>query len=102
MDDIFFLLEHGEDKIKEFIEHLNEKHPTIKFTAEWSQTSINFLDVTVSLIGTKATTDLYAKPTDSHQYLHSSSCHLYHYKKGTSYSQALCLNRICSDPVQKV
>ena len=102
MDDIFFLLEHGEDKIKEFIEHLNEKHPTIKFTAEWSQTSINFLDVTVSLIGTKATTDLYAKLTDSHQYLHSSSCHLYHYKKGTPYSQALCFNRICSDHVQRV
>ena len=32
---------------KEFTEHLNEKHPIIKFTAEWSQTSINFLDVTV-------------------------------------------------------
>ena len=39
IDDIFFLWEHGEEKLKEFIEHLNEKHPTIKFTAEWSQTS---------------------------------------------------------------
>ena len=51
IDDIFFLWEHGEEKLKEFIEHLNEKHQTIKFTAEWSQTSIKFLDVTVSLIG---------------------------------------------------
>ena len=98
IDDIFFLWEHGEEKLKEFIEHLNEKHPTIKFTAEWSQTSINFLDVTVSLIGGKITTDLYVKPTDSHQYLHSSSCHPYHCKKGIPYSQALRLNRICSDP----
>ena len=96
--DIFFLWEHGEEKLKEFIEHLNEKHPTIKFTAEWSQTSINFLDVTVSVIGGKITTDLYVKPTDSHQYLHSSSCHPYHCKKGIPYSQALRLNRICSDP----
>ena len=39
--------------------------------AEWSQTSINFLDVTVSLIGGKITTDLYVKATDGHQYLHS-------------------------------
>ena len=73
------------------------KHPTIKFTAEWSQTSINFLDVTVSLIGGKITTDLYVKATDSHQYLHSSSCHPYHCKKGIPYSQAFRLNRICSD-----
>ena len=96
--DIFFLWEHREEKLKEFIEHLNEKHPTIKLTAEWSQTSINFLDVTVSLIGGKVTTDLYVKPTDSHQYLHSSSCHPYHCKKGITYSQALRLSRICSDP----
>ena len=93
----FFLWEHGEEKLKEFIEHLNEKHPTIKFTAEWSQTSINFLDVTVSLIGGKINTDLYVKPTDSHQYLHSSSCHPYHCKKGIPYSQALRLNTLATE-----
>ena len=46
--DIFFLWEHGENKLKLFIEEVNKVHPTIKFTAEWSKTSINFLDVTVS------------------------------------------------------
>ena len=96
MDDIFFLWEHGEEKLKGFIEHLNEKHPTIKFTAEWSKTSINFLDATVSLVGGNITTNLYVKPTDSHQYLHSS-CHPYHCKKGIPYSQALRVNRICLD-----
>ena len=50
IDDIFFLWEHEEEKLNEFIEHLNEKHRTIKFTAEWSQTSINVLDVAVSFI----------------------------------------------------
>ena len=98
IDDIFFLWEHGEEKLQKFIEHLNEKHLTIKFTAEWSQTLINFLDVTFSHIGVKVTTDLCVKPTDSYQYLHSSSCHPYHCKKGIPYSQALCLSRICSDP----
>ena len=38
-----FLWEHGEEKLKEFTEHLNE--------IDWSQTSTNFLNVTVSLIG---------------------------------------------------
>ena len=99
IDDIFFLWEHGEEKLKKFIEYLNEKHLTIKFTAEWSQTSINFLDVSVSFTDGKITTDLYAKATDSHQYLHSSSCHPYHCKKGIPYSQALRLSRICSDPI---
>ena len=77
---------------------MNEKHLTIKFTAEWSQTSINFLDVTVSLIGGKVTTDSYVEPTDSHQYLHSSSNHPYHCKEGIPYIQALRLNRICTGP----
>ena len=81
IDDIFFIWEHGEEKLKEFIDVLNKKHPTIKFTAEWSKTQINFLDVTVYLENGNIKTDLYVKPTDTHQYLHSSSCHPYHCKK---------------------
>ena len=41
-------------------------------------------------------TDLYVKPTDSHQYLLSSSCHPFYCKKGIPYSQVLRFNRICS------
>ena len=41
----------------------------MKFTTKWSQKSINFLDVTVSLIDDQIETDVYVKPTDSHQYL---------------------------------
>ena len=77
---------------------MNEKHPTIKFTANWSQTSINFFDVKVSLIGGKVAVDLYVKPPYICQYLQSSSCNPYHCKKGIPYSQTLRLNRIYSDP----
>ena len=97
IDDIFFLWEHGENKLKSFIDKINKAYPTIKFTAEWSKTSINFLDVTVTLIEGVIETDLFVKPTDSHQYLQSSSCHPFHCKKGIPYSQALRLNRICSE-----
>ena len=72
-------------------------HPTINFTAEWSKTSIDFLDVTVSLIEGVIETDLLVKPTDSHQYLQSSSCHPFHCRRGIPYSQALRLNRVCSE-----
>ena len=96
IDDIFFLWEHGENKLKSFIDKINKVHPTIKFTAEWSKT-INFLDVTVSLIERVTKTDLFVKPTDSHQYLQSSLCHPFHCKKGIPYSQAISLNCICSE-----
>ena len=71
-------------------------HPTIKFTIDWSKTSINFLDVTVSIAEGLIETDLYVKPIDSHQYILSSSCHPFYCKEGIPYSQALSLNRICS------
>ena len=41
--------------------------------------------------------DLFAKPADTHQFLDPSSSHAYHCKKGIPYSQALRINRICSD-----
>ena len=44
-------------------------------------------------------TDLFAKPTDTHQFLDPSSSHPYHCKKVIPNSQALRLNRICSDNV---
>ena len=97
IDNIFFIWEHGEEKLKEFIDVLNKKYRTTTFTAEWSKTQINFLDVTVYLENRKIKPDLYVKLTDTHQYLHSSSCHPYHCKKGIPYSQTLRLNRICSD-----
>ena len=49
IDDIFFIWEHGEDSLKQFIETLNALHITIKFMAEWSREEINFLDVNVRL-----------------------------------------------------
>ena len=97
IDDIFFLWELGEEKLKSFIDNINKMHPTIKFTVDWSKTSMNFLDVTVSIAEGVVQTDLYVKPTDSHQYLLSSSCHPLYCKKGILYSQALRLNRICSN-----
>ena len=50
IDDIFFLWQHGENKLKSFIDKINKVHPTNNFPAEWSETSINSLDGTVSLI----------------------------------------------------
>ena len=63
---------------------------------DYSAIEINFLDVTVTKLGNKLETDLYCKPTDTHQYLHSQSCHRNVYKKSTTYGQTVKIKRICS------
>ena len=65
--------------------------------ADWSCSSVNFLDVKVIMKDGKIITDSYVKPTDTHRYLDSSSCRSYHCKKSNPYSQALCRNRIGSN-----
>ena len=90
IDDIFFILFL-------FINEINSFHPTIKFTADWSKEKFIFLDVEVTLKNGVLSTDLFVKPTDTHQFLDPSSCHPYHCKKGIPYSQTLRLNRICSN-----
>ena len=42
-------------------------------------------------------TDLFCKPSDTHQYLHRKSCHPWHTKGAIPFSQALRIRRICSD-----
>ena len=84
IDDIFFLWEHGQEKLKPFIDTINEMHATVKFTADWSKMSINFLEVTVSIAEAIIETDLYDKSNYNHQHL-LSSCHPFYCKKGIYY-----------------
>ena len=78
IDDTFVIWEHGEENLQ----------PTIKFTYEFSKLSVKFLD-------NNLVKNLFVKPTDAHQFLEASSCHVFHTKRAIPYSQALRLNRIC-------
>ena len=66
----------GKKELKEFSEVLNSYHPTMKFTARETMGGDN--DIEVIKKRNQLITDLYIKPTDTHQYIHSSSC-----RKGT-------------------
>lgn len=93
----FFIWKHGRDNLIKFIDRAKSFHPSIKFTAEYSKTDINFLDTIVKKGPTgKLYTDLYVKPTDKSNYLHFSSAHPPHCKKSLSYSQFLRINKICT------
>ena len=97
IDDIFFIWEHGEESLKEFINEFNAFHSTIKFTADLSKEKVNFLDVEVTLQNGILATDLFVKTTDTQQFLDPTSCYPYHCKKGIPHSQTLRFNRICSN-----
>ena len=57
----FLLWKHGEEKLKYFIDDINKIHPTIKFTSDWSETSLNFLDVLIYIAESIIEIDLYVK-----------------------------------------
>ena len=72
MDDIFMIWTRSVQDLNtftSFLNLLNDIHPTMKFTCDYSFTPIPFLDVSVSLHNGKIVTVLYTKPTDKHQYL---------------------------------
>ena len=96
IDDVFLIWTHGQEELEKFVNYCNSRHPTIKFTTERSTQSIPFLDVMVNLHNGFLETDLYSKPTDTHQYLQWSSCHPKHTKQSLPYSLAFRLRRICS------
>ena len=82
---------------KKFFQYLNNCFPSIKFETDQSTSHIHFLDVTVSIDDHhNIQTDLYTKPTDSHNYLNYKSAHPRHCRAGIPYSQFLRLKRICS------
>ena len=56
---------------------------------------ISFLDVRVVVEDSLFHTDVYSKPTDTHQYSNYKSCHPPHVKRGILCGQALRFKRIC-------
>ena len=99
IDDIFLLWNGTLDELTTFLEEINRLHPTIKFDAKYSTSSIEFLDTKVyKFTDGKLHTTLYTKPTDRQSYLHNKSYHPTSCKRSIAYSQALRIKRICSEP----
>ena len=89
VDDTFIIWPHGPQDLQLFLAHLNDLHPSIKFTMEQEQgNSISFLDVKISrrTDGTLGHS-VYRKPTHTDRYLHNSSFH--HPRVKSSVNRAL-------------
>ena len=93
MDDGFIPWNNNLD-IKIFLNLLNSMHPNIQYTIEASEISndtqtINFLDVKVILNKDNTIeTDIYYKPTNSHEYLNYNSHHPKHVKDNIPFNLA--------------
>ena len=78
--------------------YINSIHSSFQLASNYSKECVQFLDVSVSVDNSgKNTTNLYVKPSDTHQYLLATSCHHSHSKRSISYSQALRMHLICSN-----
>jgi len=68
-------------KLDDFLEILNSKHTTIKFTLEKEiNSTINFLDISITKCNNKLDFGIYRKPTSNDRYIDGTSSHPYIYK----------------------
>ena len=74
-DDCFVLWDGTVVRLNEFFSFINTLDQDLKFTMELGGSSICFLDLRISVINNHLFTSVYSKPTDSHLYLDSTSCH---------------------------
>ena len=98
IDDVISAWDTSIDKIEDFLQQANNFHPTIKFTAEISETETTFLDTKVYK-GVRFNKDsildvqTHFKPTETFQYTNFYSCHPPGVTKGFIKGEALRLLR---------
>ena len=101
LDDCFILWSKGEENLKKFHSILNNLHPDLKFTIEYNDERLPFLDVLLIKSNNRISTDIFFKETDSKQYLNFQSCHPKHTKTSIPYNLARRICTIVSDQSQK-
>ncbi|XP_054257426.1 uncharacterized protein LOC128982489 [Macrosteles quadrilineatus] len=98
VDDTFVVFPHGDDKLNEFLEHLNSVSSSIKLTMEVeSQNKLPFLDVCVEKHLNSLRTSVYRKKTHTGQYLNFQSNQQISVKEGVAYSLFDRAKSICSN-----
>ena len=99
LDDIWFLWRGSERSFSMFLNSVNKIGSQFGITLKGDvDVMINFLDVTVLLVGECIKTTLFVKPTDAQRYLHRKSDHSWHTFRSIPYSQFRRTVVVCSDP----
>ena len=101
-NDTWDLEDHvSEQQLETFAGYLNSNvfENKIKFTRETSKNELVFLETKVHLKDGFLISEIYSKPTDSHEYLNPRSCHPPQVTRNNPNSVALRIRRNCSDRV---
>ena len=75
IDDIIGVTSMNSSQLLDFINFVQNFHPTVKFTYQISKTSITFLNMNISLKQGILSTSIHYRTTDSHSYLDYRSSH---------------------------
>ena len=88
-DDYIGISTSTKKELDDFIQYVNDFDPSLSHTYDISDTSVNFLDISISMSQHGLTTDISYKDIDTHSYLRYESVHPSSCKKSIHYSQFL-------------
>ena len=98
IDDVFGLFKGTKEQFQKFVDWLNSLIPgVVKFTANISNTQVEFLDLVIKIENGRLKTDLYMKPSNLQLYLTYDSNHPEPCKTGLVYGQAPRVVERCTD-----
>ena len=75
IDDYIGISTSTKNELEDFMQYVNDFHPSLSYTYDISDTSVNFLDISISMTQHGLTTDIFYKDTDTHSYLRYESAH---------------------------
>lgn len=93
IDDVLMLWAGSTETLHHFMSVLSDNKYNLRFTMDCSESSIAFLEVTISL---HSSGSLYRKPTVGNTILHATSAHPHSLVQSIPFSQYPCLRRNCS------
>ena len=96
IDDIFMVLTKSEKQLRDFLNELNQKHPSLKFDYKFDCKRTEFLDTSVYTDQqNKLPAPFFRKSSDRQNFLTVKPEHPYSLKTSIPYSQALQIRQIC-------
>ena len=72
-DDCFVLWNGNTERLNDFHKFIYSIDSNLQFSMEIGGTSLDFLDLRITIVDNKLHTTVYSKPTDSHLYLQAGS-----------------------------
>ena len=68
-------------ELDDFVQYFNDFHPSLSYTYDMSDTNVNFLNISISMIQHGVTTDIFYKETHTHSYLRYNRLIHHHVRK---------------------